>query len=681
VTAAPEDSKAQASGVFTNAAPVPGSGPQDPDRPPAWQEDEYAPTSIAASFEDRRQAFFDFALGCPPEGGFKAPFYELVRLHQGQTPDEAVFQASLDYIAERKDCSDFILHAILRLLYQFSDHPEVSPGLLERSRQVVLEFKYWPDEPGLDSMCTWTENHQVLFSSAAYLAGQLFPDAVFTNDGQTGRQKMAVHRPRIMRWLDLRFRTGFSEWLSHVYYDEDLTALASLVDFCQDQELSSRSEMIIDLVLADMALHSYRGIFGSTHGRSYEPAKKRSSREGTASTHKLFFGTGNFSNADNMSAACLALSPRYRLPQVLYVIANDAEQPEKIIRQRMGIRLEEAARWGLGFDSLEDGMVYLSLEAYTHPRTIPLVMRMFDSYNWWQNSFFAPFRPYRRYLNALRRLHLLPALARLVEKDVTRNTRTEVNIYTYRTPDGMLSSAQDHRPGYGGDQQHAWQATLAPGAVCFTSHPARHSDASPGYWTGSGSLPRVGQVKNVLVAIYDIDTSPGLYLTHRMLFTHAWLPREHFDQVVEREGWIFARKGKGFLALRSQNPYHWQEEEGEDQGREVIAPGKRNVWICEIGREAVDGPFDDYISRIAAAPLKFGDRSTAYQSPSVGLVEFAWKGPLRVNGEVFPLSDYPRYDSPYGGGHFPAEEIHFRYGDQRLTLDWANLSRKASRYA
>ena len=28
---------------------------------------------------------------------------------------------------------------------------------------------------------------------------------------------------RILRWLDLRFRTGFSEWLSHVYYDEDLT--------------------------------------------------------------------------------------------------------------------------------------------------------------------------------------------------------------------------------------------------------------------------------------------------------------------------------------------------------------------------------------------------------------------------------------------------------------------------
>ena len=101
----------------------------------------------------------------------------------------------------------------------------------------MLGFKYWPDEPGIDSMCTWTENHHILFASAAYLAGQLFPDAIFTNSGHAGAEKMAQNRPRISRSLDLRFRTGFSEWLSHVYYDEDLTALLSLVDFCADAEI------------------------------------------------------------------------------------------------------------------------------------------------------------------------------------------------------------------------------------------------------------------------------------------------------------------------------------------------------------------------------------------------------------------------------------------------------------
>ena len=52
--------------------------------------------------------------------------------------------------------------------------------------------------------------------------------------------------------------------------------------------------------------------------------------------------------------------------------------------------------------------------------------------------------------------------------------------------------------------------------------------------------------------------------------SHAWLPRDQFDAVVEREGWVFARKGDGYLALRSQQPYRWQDAPGEDQGREII---------------------------------------------------------------------------------------------------------------
>ncbi len=41
--------------------------------------------------------------------------------------------------------------------------------------------KYWPDEPGADAMTYWTESHYLLFSAAGYLAGQLYPEMVFTN--------------------------------------------------------------------------------------------------------------------------------------------------------------------------------------------------------------------------------------------------------------------------------------------------------------------------------------------------------------------------------------------------------------------------------------------------------------------------------------------------------------------
>jgi len=650
--------------------------PPPPGYPVEPVPDAYAAELVAVEFADRRQAFLEHVRRNPAPASLKAPYHEMARLAAGGTPHQGILYAALEYIDARKDCADFVMHAVLRLLLQFADR--LDPALLDRARETVLGFKYWPSEAGQDSMCTWTENHQILFASAAYLAGQLYPDQVFPNSGQTGSEKMEEHRPRIERWLDLRFRTGFSEWLSNVYYDEDLTALVSLVDFCRDGEIRGRAAMVVDLLLFDVALNSFKGVFGSTHGRSYEAQKKWAAREDMADTQKLLFGRGQFSLEGSMSAVCLALSEGYRMPRVLYEIANDLDRAEMTNRQRLGIRLDEAERWGLGFDDIEHGMVYLTLEAYTHPRTITLFARMLDAFGWWDNEFFSPFKDYRGLIKGARRLGLLPLVARILERDITRNTREEVHTYTYRTPDYLLSSAQDYRPGYGGDQQHVWQATLGPDAVCFTTHPARREGPSPNYWTGSGTLPRVAQVENVVIAVYNVDTRPGLYVTNRLRFTHAWLPRDHFDEVIERDGWILARRGDGYLALRSQQPYHWQSEPGEDQGREVLAPGKQNIWICELGRRAVDGRFDRFVQRIAGAELSFGQLDVRYDSPSQGLLEFGWRAPLQRNGVEVPLGGYPRYDNAYARVTFPALEIAIRHHDHRLELDWPTARRRAS---
>jgi hypothetical protein len=638
--------------------------------------DRYTDRPCGGDFETRRGEFLAHCLQNPAPSHTKAPYHELVRLAAGGALHEGILHAALDFIDQRRDCADFTLHSILRLLYQFHDHPQLPDGLLARARDTVLAFKYWPDEPGVDSMCTWTENHQILFASAAYLAGQMTPDEVFTNSGHTGREKMRLNRPRILRWLDLRFRTGFSEWLSHVYYDEDLTALISLVDFCQDDEIRRKAAMVTDLLVLDMALNSYRGVFGSTHGRSYENTKKWAANEGTTDTQKLLFGMGQYSGFDNMSAAALALSPHYRMPPVIAAIAGDLDRPEMANQQRMGIRVAEAERWGLGFDDFEDGMVFLSLEAYAHPLTLALTMKMFDAYNWWENAFLAPFKPYRRPLGFLRRTHLLGALARALEWDLCRNTREEVNITTYRTPDYSLSCAQDYRPGYGGDQQHIWQATLGADAVCFTTHPAKLEGPSPNYWAGSGTLPRAVQVKNVVMAVHRISRRPALYVPNRLFFTHAWLPRDQFDTVIERDGWIFARRGEGYLALRSQRPYRWQEAPGEDQGREIIADGRENIWICELGREAVDGGFAGFVERIAAAGLAFNRLQVRYDSPSQGRLEFGWEGPLRVDGRETPLGGYPRWDNPYLQAEFGTGHLVIEHGGKRLELDFERGTRE-----
>jgi hypothetical protein len=269
-------------------------------------------------------------------------------------------------------------------------------------------------------------------------------------------------------------------------------------------------------------------------------------------------------------------------------------------------------------------------------------------------------------------------VSRLFEKDVCRNTREEVNIYTYRTPDYMLSTAQDYRKGYGGDQQHIWQATLGPDAVCFTTHPARPSGRTPNYWAGSGTLPRVAQIKNVVIAVYRISRAPALYFPNELFYTHAWLPRDHFEEILEEDGWIFARHGDGYLALFSQHPYEWRDLPGEDRNREIIVHNKNNIWLCEMGRRPIDGDFPTFIQRILQAPLLFRSSNVSFQSPSLGKIEFGWNGPLRLDGQEISIENYPRYSSPYSQADFPSEQITIDLNEHSLRLDWLNLERKVS---
>ena len=72
----------------------------------------------------------------------------------------------------------------------------------------------------------------------------------------------------------------------------------------------------------------------------------------------------------------------------------------------------------------------------------------------------------------------------------------EVNKVTYKTPDYMLSSAQDYHPGEKGFQQHIWQATFGPAAVVFVTHPPCMSEEGshrPNFFHGNVILPLVAQ--------------------------------------------------------------------------------------------------------------------------------------------------------------------------------------------
>jgi len=387
-----------------------------------------------------------------------------------------------------------------------------------------------------------------------------------------------------------------------------------------------------------------------------------------------------------MSAPCFVLSS-YDVPQVLHDIFQD-EAAIYVNRQKAGFLVQDQKKWGWDYESLEDGMIFYTNESYLHPSSAATTIKMFDAFNWWENEFFREFKTYKSFLRALRALIIIKPFVRILERDICRNMRDEPDIYTYKTPDYLLSTVQDHRKGFGGDQHHIWQATLGPNAVCFSTHPGRIDEASPNYWEGSGLLPRAVQIKNLNICIYKLDKLfPALYVPIRNFYTHAWIPKDQFDEVLEEQGWIFACKNEGYLALYSQQPYFWHEEgleiEGhhipnnqEDFDREVIAPGKQNIWICQLGRKGENGTFEEFRQSILNAKLITNGMNVEFHSPGNGIVRFGWEGPLTVDGEIINVDGYLRYDNPYVEAEFDPTEIHVRATEKELYLNWKTGERR-----
>jgi hypothetical protein len=232
----------------------------------------------------------------------------------------------------------------------------------------------------------------------------------------------------------------------------------------------------------------------------------------------------------------------------------------------------------------------------------------------------------------------------------------------------MLASTLDYRPGKIEAQALVWSANLGPDAFVFTTHPGHLvAGDSPSPWSGNGANPRVGQFQNVLVAIYDAPLKTTIGETSRKPYTHAWFPRDVFDEVRQEGHWIFGRKGKGYVGLHSMRPARFVTV-GEYAGKELRAYGLRNVWICELGSEAESGSFDGFVKAVSGAAVQAAVDGVSYISPSQGVVDFGWTGPLRVAGADIPLRRDLRYDNPFIQTPRYSEKLEVSCGSSSLLL-------------
>lgn len=612
--------------------------------------------------------------------------------------DDAIVDFWCRRIDRWRDCADFDMLRLLVLRLDDGDHmPEALRASID---QRILDFSYWYTDPRPDDVVDhrwyWSENHRLIFHACELLAGAAFPTATFTRTGLTGSDHAERARFRLDDWFEDKSRYGFSEWHSDTYYAKDLAALVVLAEHATD-DIAASAAAACDLVLFDLALHQLDGNLGSTHGRSYMRHKHRAALQPVAAALRMCFGVGAGGDGSHEwplddgdetdllplgeCATLLARCRTYSPPAAIVAVANDRSAMTD--RETMGLTVHTEGPVGAP-PSRADGLAYDDPElvpfwwdrgALTPWPLIPLLLDTLGRYRLWDADLFEPFRLIRGVLGDD------PATWQAVAADLHRVVNAglleRVTTVTWRNGDVMLSTAQDYRPGCVGFQHHVSQATLRDDAIVFVTHAGNPPTAARGdyvdgdrYWTGSATLPRAVQHGRACVQMY----APGFTLPDMAELagfayepeTHAFFPTERFDEVVERDGWVLARKGDGYVGLWSWRPAAWRQHDpsatftaGLDGRFDLVAEGgPDNVWICEVGDAGRWATFAAFGDALAAAAVEVTDGGwgddgahrgfdVVYASPSEGRVELGWTGPLTVGGAAVPIDGDARFDNPY----------------------------------
>ncbi len=612
---------------------------------------------------------------------FLGLYYDLAKMEVAMRGDPLepvrgfAIEKALERMDTRQDCADFAIPALIRMLREHRGTPRLDEDMARKIDSSLIRFKYWLDEPGEVHACYFTENHQILYHSAEYLAGQMYPEEVFPSDGKSGREHLAHGRTFLLRWLRWRERFGFSEWLTQGYYMEDILGLVCLMLYADENDIRTRCRMLIDLLVFDLAVNGFRGHLPTTHGRVYTRFIIEPDYEDCSAVMRLLFDEGHIEGGISNCAVMLA-SCGYTCPAAIRAAYQSVDGIQNN-KERMSLDVADAKRFGVDPADFDNIMFFWGQQTYSDRLTVENSLKVFPTWNWMTNRVRAY---HERYL-----LHDEADAPCVDAPDYT--AMTQVDIYTRRTPDYVLSCAQDFRRGRMGYQQHPWTASLGGKAVVFTTSPASLEYGSrPNRWAGNLCLPRAVQHENVLLCIYRILPDFVDYL-----YSHLYFPKHEMDEVIEKDGFLFGRKGKGYIAVKSLlyaywepkdpalfralYPDDWEERYERAQDYEYVAQGHANVWTVEMGSEAENGSFGRFIAGFEKASLTGDSLRCAYVSPSLGTVTFGWSRPLAVEGKQIGLHGYKRYDNAFCQAEFDAGKLEIHAGGHTAVLDFEHVQR------
>lgn len=245
------------------------------------------------TYEERRKRIRDIIRNADKGSDYRA----VVRLHDGETPDnlEEILQNHLDWVNEKRDCSDFRLIIMMYIYVKFSDR--FSEKLRRSVEDAMAGYRYWIDEPGDDVMWFFSENHALMFHICEYFAGKSLPERIFTCSGLTGKEVCKKAEGLLHIWFDSFFKEFATEWNSSTYLPIDIMGLGYLYDLTpKNSLLHEKAKKALDMLAFSLAVNEHKGSIMTSFGRTYERELKGSYSTGMPSLLYLFYNAGHMND-------------------------------------------------------------------------------------------------------------------------------------------------------------------------------------------------------------------------------------------------------------------------------------------------------------------------------------------------------------------------------------------------
>lgn len=541
------------------------------------------------------------------------------------------FAAILAFVSARRTGSDLQLLVLLDLLCDETRRAGLPLQQRADAERCVLDFKYWLDEPGSDNMCYWSEADHLVFSACSYLAGSLFPDAVFTNSGRTGTEQRQLGEARLRAWLGLRFRLGMFEWLSGPTYVAVLAALKVLHEHAEP-ELATRVAMVLDLVLLDVVMHSFEGDFAAAGAHAVDDAR-------IAAAVALAADLPPPAETD-LVARIICRADKYRPPEVLQKIAYD-EQTHSIFSTFSMDAGDIVREIDPAVSPVDACLLAWQLGAFATPATLRYSLRGYRHWRLAGNRSLARLKQMSRPTKRLRYR---------VEDD--REVLARARVASFRTRHYQLSSVQGYRVGEL-TTARPWRAVL-PGGIRVTGiQPAGMTGK-----TDSGFMPAVGQSEHVLLALYDTHRGRGLRPESKVV-----LPLADCDEVRLGRTWAAAQVRGSFIGLLSVTPMELVARD------ELLQRGPVTGWAVVMGDRSQSTSLGVFAGLLKRSRLVLDDGRLHLRLAESGRYvldrDGGLKGPAgRVSHPV------GRYRNPWVKPFLPPTEVEVTADPHWLRLDW-----------